>query len=246
MAYKDKETERASRRRYWQTPAGKAARRRHNQKQAVKTMKRRYAKTPAGKAAQRRYAQTPAGKAAIQRANQKPNSKAAKSRYAQQKFATDLYFKLKIYLRTRLYIALKSKAKRGSAVRDLGCSIEFLKQHLESQFQPGMTWENHSPTGWHIDHKRPLDSFDLTNPMQLKAACHYTNLQPLWAKENFSKSNKYYERPPCQFTPRLVSTGNHKLDMLNELLAEFPLERKRAGDVMSHHPPRRISTIPAL
>lgn len=95
-------------------------------------------------------------------------------------------YKLKFLLRGRLNKALKNNYKTGSAVRDLGCSIEFLKQYLESKFQPGMTWDN-----IHIDHIRPLASFDLTDPEQLKQACHYTNLQPLWPIDNLKKGAKH-------------------------------------------------------
>lgn len=63
-----------------------------------------------------------------------------------------------------------------------------LKQHLEKLFQPGMTWENWSRDGWHIDHIVPLSSFDLTDREQFLKACHFSNLQPLWAKENLSKA----------------------------------------------------------
>jgi hypothetical protein len=50
-----------------------------------------------------------------------------------------------------------------------------------------MTWENWTTNGWHIDHIRPLASFDLTDRQQFLVACHYTNLQPLWATENRKK-----------------------------------------------------------
>lgn len=87
-------------------------------------------------------------------------------------------------------MAIRKQQKGGSAIDDLGCSISELKAHLEAQFQPGMTWENHGKYGWHIDHKKPLNSFDLTNLEQLREACHFSNLQPMWAKENYSKRDK--------------------------------------------------------
>lgn len=100
----------------------------------------------------------------------------------------DIFFKLKRNLRIRLNRALKKNWKSGSAVSDLGCSIDDFKKHLELQFQPGMTWENHGE--WHIDHIIPLSSFDLTNNEQLKIACNYENLQPLWARDNIIKSDR--------------------------------------------------------
>ena len=102
---------------------------------------------------------------------------------------TDLQYKLSCNLRNRLKEAVKNNQKAGSAVRDLGCSIEELKQHLESKFQTGMSWDNWTLDGWHIDHIKPLASFDLTDRKQLLEACHYTNLQPLWAKDNLSKGD---------------------------------------------------------
>jgi hypothetical protein len=93
--------------------------------------------------------------------------------------------KIKRNLRSRLNKAIKNKHKMGSAVVDLGCSIEELYKHLESKFQPGMTWKNYGK--WQIDHIKPLCRFDLTDRKQLKIACHYTNLQPLWAKDNLEK-----------------------------------------------------------
>lgn len=111
-----------------------------------------------------------------------------KSDYYNLKKKKDINFKLACNLRTRLYVSLKNNQKVGSAVRDLGCSIPELKIYLESKFQDGMSWENWGVHGWHIDHIIPLDSFNLQNREEFLKACHYTNLQPLWANENIIKS----------------------------------------------------------
>lgn len=81
-------------------------------------------------------------------------------------------------------------SKRGSSYQGkvalLGCTRQELYQHLENQFQPGMTWGNYGE--WHIDHIQPLCSFDLTNDDELKVATNFKNLRPLWAEENIAKS----------------------------------------------------------
>jgi len=107
-----------------------------------------------------------------------------------EKRKNDINYKLKSLLRHRLYLALKGNFKSGSAVRDLGCTIPDLKTYLESKFQSGMSWDNWTSDGWHIDHIKPLSGFDLTDRNQLLEACNYTNLQPLWAKDNLSKGAK--------------------------------------------------------
>ena len=107
-----------------------------------------------------------------------------------EKYLSNINNKLAHALRNRVGDIVRGRIKIGSAVKDLGCSVEELKKYLESKFQPGMTWENWSLQGWHIDHIKPLSSFDLTDVEQFKQACHYTNLQPLWAKENLVKYNK--------------------------------------------------------
>lgn len=99
--------------------------------------------------------------------------------------------KLHDYVRVRIIKAIKRGAKAGSAIKDLGCSVEEFKMYLESKFQPGMTWENWKLHGWHLDHIRPLSSFDLSNHEEFKKAVHYTNLQPMWANENLSKGDRF-------------------------------------------------------
>lgn len=120
-----------------------------------------------------------------------------KTIYKRNKIASDNIYKLKNNLRSRFNKAIKNNYKSGSAVNDLGCSIEELKVHLEANFYPdflsmtAMNWDNYGLHGWHIDHIIPLSKFDLTNPEELKQACHYTNLQPLWAKDNLSKGSRH-------------------------------------------------------
>jgi len=113
-----------------------------------------------------------------------------KNERKKERFKCDINYKLKEILRSRIRNVIKKNKKAGSAVKDLGCTVEEFKTYLESKFQPGMTWENHGLNGWHIDHIKPLASFDLTNRQQFLEACHYTNLQPLWAKDNIIKSDK--------------------------------------------------------
>jgi hypothetical protein len=105
-----------------------------------------------------------------------------------QRYVEDVQFKLRKLLRERLRKAAKH-GRAGSAVALLGCSIDELKVHLESQFVDGMSWSNWSRDGWHIDHVKPLSSFDLTNMTQLKEAMNYSNLAPLWAPDNLAKGS---------------------------------------------------------
>lgn len=119
-------------------------------------------------------------------------NKAHINNYVLNKMHSDVNYKLRHNLRTRLNQALRTNYRSGSAVRDLGCTIPEFKQHLESKFQPGMTWDNWgSGCGeWSIDHIIPLSKFDLSNREEFLKACNYTNLQPLWASENSIKGNK--------------------------------------------------------
>jgi len=122
-----------------------------------------------------------------QKKNRKKINK-TKNKYQKNRLKADICYKIAHNLRGRLYRTIKNNQKSGSAVRDLGCSISELKKHLELLFKPGMSWDNYGE--WHIDHIIPLSRFDLTNSIEFKEACSYTNLQPLWASENFIKSNK--------------------------------------------------------
>lgn len=102
----------------------------------------------------------------------------------------DISFKIQTNLRKRMYNALKGSTKGKNTKELFGCDINLLKKHIENLWTDGMSWENYGLTGWHIDHIKPCDAFDLSNYDQQKQCFHYTNLQPLWAIDNIRKSNK--------------------------------------------------------
>lgn len=109
-----------------------------------------------------------------------------KTQYFTTRYKTDIQFKLRHILRSRLNKSVRGECSPVDPAI-LGCSINELKKHLESKFQLNMSWDNYGK--WHIDHIKPLASFNLTEPEQVKIACNYTNLQPLWAEDNIRKSD---------------------------------------------------------
>ena len=106
-----------------------------------------------------------------------------------KKYYTDIQYKLSNLLRTRILHAVKRAKTRkcGSTAELIGCDILFLRQYIESQFTNGMSWKNYKLDGWHIDHIKPCNTFDLHDPEQQRQCFHYTNLRPLWATDNLSR-----------------------------------------------------------
>lgn len=100
----------------------------------------------------------------------------------------DLLFRIKTYLRNRLWFYLKKNkyVKKTKTFDVIGCSPEELKIHLEKKFTNGMSWNNQGQ--WHIDHIIPLSSAKTEE--ELYKLCHFTNLQPMWALENIKKGSK--------------------------------------------------------
>lgn len=103
------------------------------------------------------------------------------------RYATDPVYAIQRRLRSCLTQALRvaSAKKVASTSTLLGCTGAELKVYLESKFLPGMSWEERHLI--HIDHIRPVASFDLSDPEQQRQCFHYTNLQPLWAIDNMKK-----------------------------------------------------------
>ena len=110
-------------------------------------------------------------------------------------YRNTLHYKIKDNMRKRIKTALKKDGgkKTKRTMKLVGCTVEQLKQYIERQFKPGMSWDQRSL--FHIDHIIPCASFDLTKLSQQKKCFHYTNLQPLWAIDNIKKGAKLdYEK----------------------------------------------------
>jgi len=123
--------------------------------------------------------------------NNKKTHLAYMKQYEIERKKVDPLYLLTKNLRSRTSVVFKAKSwhKGGSTEKLLGVPYEVAKQHIERQFTKGMTWENNGE--WHIDHIIPLAS--ATNEIELRKLCHYTNLQPLWAVDNWAKNDKIPE-----------------------------------------------------
>jgi len=107
-----------------------------------------------------------------------------------ERIINDVDYKMGLYLRIRIRMALQGKLKSDSTIELIGCDIKYLKDYLESQFDDEMSWTNWSMCGWHIDHIRPCASFDLSKEEEQRECFHYSNMQPLWARDNLRKGAK--------------------------------------------------------
>lgn len=124
------------------------------------------------------------------RKNNKNRIAKTRQTYRKNRKKYDPNFKLICNLRRRIHSILDGKSKSQSTIKLLGCSIEKFKIHLEQQFTKGMTWKNYGK--WHIDHIIPLSS--AKNQQQIEKLFHYSNCQPLWAKDNLKKHNKILQQ----------------------------------------------------
>jgi hypothetical protein len=107
-----------------------------------------------------------------------------------ERYHSDTWFRLRSILSHRIRTALKRNSKYGSTAELVGCSIDALREYLQSQFYGGMSWDDFLAGRVHIDHKIPCFSFDLSNLEEQRKCFHFSNLQPLWAADNIAKGRK--------------------------------------------------------
>jgi hypothetical protein len=92
---------------------------------------------------------------------------------------------------TSITLALKRECATSPTVeRQLGYSIADLRRHIERQFTKRMTWARFMAGDIHIDHIRPIASFDVSDDEEFRACWALSNLQPLWAKDNLAKGGR--------------------------------------------------------
>jgi len=109
-----------------------------------------------------------------------------------KEYMSKTHNRLRMNLAARVLVAVKKQysKKAYKSTELLGCTIEHVRDHLESQFTEGMTWDNMGRGGWHIDHIIPCAFFDLTKPSHQKVCFNWQNLQPLWEQDNCAKGDK--------------------------------------------------------
>ena len=132
-------------------------------------------------------------KAARAKTSKKRRLNGKSREYERRWMAGNLMARLSKRLRNRTRQAFTRrkwwKASRSESL--LGCNFDIAKQWLESKFVEGMSWGNMGE--WHIDHIKPLASAKTLE--ELIMLCHYTNLQPLWKYDNWSKGARYIGSP---------------------------------------------------
>jgi 5-methylcytosine-specific restriction endonuclease McrA len=126
----------------------------------------------------------------------RPEAMRAQSSRAYTKARNDPRYRLNAAIKSRLYVEMTGGAKARQRTFDLlGYTAEELIAHVSALFQQGMTWNNYGRDGWHIDHIRPLASFQYSTPQcpEFRQAWALANLQPLWADDNRRKHAKWQD-----------------------------------------------------
>lgn len=106
--------------------------------------------------------------------------------YMKSRYKNDLNYRIKSICNKRLRDYIRNKTKQ--TMDYVGCDVDFLRLWLEFLFVEGMTWDNMGSV-WHIDHVRPCNSFDFNNEEEIYDCYHWSNLQPLFARDNISKND---------------------------------------------------------
>lgn len=116
------------------------------------------------------------------------NPEKVKEKYRKQELNVNRRIRKRLNSRIMEALLTSSQRKRKKTIEYIGCNIDFFRNWISSQFQEGMSWENHGQ--WHLDHVKPCSSFDLSNCDEIQRCFCWKNMQPLWASDNLTKSGR--------------------------------------------------------
>jgi hypothetical protein len=115
-------------------------------------------------------------------------SKEHKNNNRKKRLENDPQYRLKNNIRRLILLSFSNKgySKKSKTNEILGIDYDGFMKHIESQFTEGMTWDNRGE--WELDHKIPISLGN--TEVEIIRLNHYSNFQPLWKKDNLSKSDK--------------------------------------------------------
>ena len=120
----------------------------------------------------------------------RPEAKELRRNRMRNKYKTDINFRLTDLCRNRVRKALKGFSKSAATMKLIGCTVEELRQHIESKFEPWMNWENQGLGGWDIEHIKACFHFNMADPKQQRTCFNWSNLQPMEHIENIKKGTR--------------------------------------------------------
>ena len=106
------------------------------------------------------------------------------------RYKTDINYRILKLCRRRVLLAVQGFNKSASTIELIGCTIEELRQHIESKFKPWMNWENQGLGGWDIEHIKACFHFNMADPEQQRACFNWSNLQPMEHIANIKKGTR--------------------------------------------------------
>ncbi|MFA7219280.1 MAG: hypothetical protein WC119_02090 [Synergistaceae bacterium] len=164
---------------------------RRTHKEKIRENNKRFAKTEKRKTYERKYYGNNKGSISEYGKKYREDNKDKINKYFRDKRANDLDYRIRKNMQSRIQTVVKRMGaiKSDTTANLIGCSMPRFISWLESKFKEGMAWDNYGE--WHIDHIKPCAVFDLTQPSEQKECFHYSNLRPLWARENLSKNSRY-------------------------------------------------------
>jgi len=199
--YSKSENRKISLSKYNKSDKGKASLKKYRSSDKFKIFISKYKDTEVYKNVKKKYRQSENGKISKRKYDSSLKGKLSFVRYYKSdkwkqkwkfRYYNDIQFRLSSKHSAYIKRSLKSKKNGAKWQEIVGYNVSDLISHLEKQFDSKMSWENYGKY-WHIDHIKPISLFKFNSPTDKEfiECWSLKNLQPLEAKENIRKSNKY-------------------------------------------------------